>query len=121
MPSSPNSTSGWSWTGTSATATTTARYVAAARGTGVRILDTRKTLPGIREAQKYALRCGGGANHRYGLYDAILIKDEHARAAGNVSLDSVREIAETGVDFISIGSLTGNADSIDLSMLFRID
>lgn len=175
----------------SATATTTARFVAAIEGTGVRILDTRKTLPGLRRAQKYAVRCGGGENHRVGLFDAILIKENHIKSAGsiaaamraaqeshhevlieveveshaellealdagaarilldnfsieelrhavatnadygytraeleasgNVTLETIRSIAETGVDYISTGALTKNIDAIDLSMLFRID
>ncbi len=69
----------------SGTATTTARYVAAIAGTGTRILDTRKTLPGLRLAQKYAVRCGGGCNHRIGLYDALLIKENHIAAAGGLT------------------------------------
>jgi len=175
----------------SATATTTSHYVAAIEGTNARILDTRKTLPGLRHAQKYAVRCGGGQNHRVGLFDAILIKENHIRSAGgisaalqaaqqsgndvlieveveshdellealdagaarilldnfslrelreavatndgygyaraeleasgNVTLETVRGIAETGVDYISTGALTKNIDAIDLSMLFRID
>jgi nicotinate-nucleotide pyrophosphorylase (carboxylating) len=68
----------------SATATVTARYAAAVAGTGTRILDTRKTLPGLRLAQKYAVRCGGGHNHRIGLHDAILIKENHIAAAGGL-------------------------------------
>ncbi len=175
----------------SATATTTAAYVAAIDGTGARVLDTRKTLPGLRLAQKYAVRCGGGENHRAGLFDAILIKENHIRSAGsireamqraqqqgaevlieievesqqelrealdagaarilldnfsiadlresvringeygyvgaeleasgNITLDSIRDVAETGVDFISTGALTKNIRAIDLSMLLRID
>ena len=169
----------------SATATTTAAYVDAIRGTRARILDTRKTLPGLRHAQKYAVRIGGGMNHRMGLYDAVLIKENHIAAAGSLSLavvharelhpgilievevenfselrealatgvdrimldefeleeliqavaevdgrtplevsggvgiDRVRAIAETGVDYISIGALTKHVRAIDLSM--RID
>jgi nicotinate-nucleotide pyrophosphorylase (carboxylating) len=172
-------------------ATTTAAFVAAVAGTRARVLDTRKTLPGLRQAQKYAVRCGGGHNHRSGLYDAILIKENHIKSAGsitealrrakagaadvlveveveshdelrealdagaerilldnfsvadlreavainaaygyvgaeleasgNVSLETIREIAETGVDFISAGAITKNIRAIDLSMLFRID
>ena len=172
----------------SATATVTARYVAAVAGTACRILDTRKTLPGLRYAQKHAVRCGGGTNHRIGLFDAILIKENHIAAAGgisealhqarsqhpdkpveieveslgeletalaarpdrvlldnfmiaqlqeavrvniasgpnraeleasgNLTLDSIREVAETGVDFISVGALTKNVQAIDLSMRF---
>lgn len=69
----------------SATATETGRYVAAVEGTGCRILDTRKTIPGLRLAQKYAVRCGGGVNHRVGLFDAILIKENHIASAGGIS------------------------------------
>lgn len=173
----------------SATATVTARYVNALTGTDARILDTRKTVPGLRIAQKYAVRCGGGVNHRLGLFDAILIKENHIESAGGIgpaiaqsralhpnrpveievenlsglrealqaraerllldnftveemrlavqvnrdegkppaeleasggiSLDTVRHIAETGVDFISVGALTKNIDAVDLSMRFR--
>lgn len=175
----------------SGTATTTARYVAAVEGTGVRLLDTRKTIPGLRLAQKYAVTCGGGHNHRVGLFDAILIKENHIKSAGsitaaleaaknssedvlievevenhaellealdagaerilldnfslealaravatnreygyvaaeleasgNVTLDTIRDIALTGVDYISTGALTKNVAAVDLSMLFRID
>lgn len=175
----------------SSTATTTARYVRAIDGTGAKVLDTRKTLPGLRLAQKYAVTCGGGMNHRCGLFDAILIKENHIKSAGgisaalrraqalgddipieievenenelvealkagasrilldnfsphdlqqavatnqsfgyvaaeleasgNVTLESIRRIAETGVDYISVGALTKNVDAIDFSMLFRID
>lgn len=69
----------------SATATATAAYVAAVADTGARVLDTRKTLPGLRLAQKYAVRCGGGHNHRIGLYDAILVKENHIIAAGGIA------------------------------------
>ncbi len=69
----------------SATATTTARHVATVAGTGTRILDTRKTLPGLRLAQKYAVRCGGGHNHRVGLYDTVMLKENHIRAAGSLA------------------------------------
>lgn len=175
----------------SATATATAHYVAAIEGTTASILDTRKTIPGLRHAQKYAVRCGGGENHRIGLHDAILIKENHIKAAGsiaaalqrarvlhpdvpiqvevetldeldeavtagatlllldnfsdddmreavarckrreragirleasgNVTLATIRKIAETGVHRISVGALTKNVAAIDLSMLFRID
>ncbi len=175
----------------SATATSTAAFVAAVAGTPAKVLDTRKTLPGLRQAQKYAVRCGGGHNHRSGLYDAILVKENHIRSAGsitealrraktaasdvlievevesldelrealdagaerilldnfpiaalreavdinaaygyvgaeleasgNVSLETIREIAETGVDYISTGAITKNIRAVDLSMLFRID
>ena len=69
----------------SATATTTSIYVAAMVGTSCRLLDTRKTIPGLRLAQKYAVRCGGGHNHRVGLYDAILIKENHILSAGGIA------------------------------------
>lgn len=68
----------------SGTATTTAAYVQAVAGTGTRILDTRKTLPGLRRAQKYAVRAGGGDNHRHGLYDTVMLKENHIRVAGSV-------------------------------------
>lgn len=170
----------------SGTATVTRRYVEAVAGTGAVILDTRKTVPGLRRAQKYAVRCGGGQNHRMGLYDAILIKENHIAAAGSVTaavaaarrtaphgtvvevevedigqlrealaagadrllldnfslkrlreavqetqgrarleasggitLDNVRAVAETGVDYISIGSLTKHVRAVDLSMRIR--
>jgi nicotinate-nucleotide pyrophosphorylase (carboxylating) len=67
------------------TATVTAAYVDIVRGTGCTILDTRKTLPGLRLAQKYAVRCGGGQNHRMGLYDAVMLKENHVRAAGSLT------------------------------------
>ncbi|WP_456445082.1 carboxylating nicotinate-nucleotide diphosphorylase, partial [Thiolapillus sp.] len=69
----------------SATATSTAAYVKAVAGTGVKILDTRKTLPGLRMAQKYAVTCGGGVNHRIGLHDMVLIKENHIAAAGSIT------------------------------------
>ena len=169
----------------SGTATAAARYVEAVAGTGCRILDTRKTLPGLRLAQKYAARCGGAQNHRMGLHDMVLIKENHIIAAGSiggaivtarrtspgipvevevetlaefdqacdagadiimldelslddmreavkrnrsravrarleasggVSLATVREIALTGVDYISIGSITKHVQAVDLSM-----
>ena len=169
----------------SAVATTTRRYVEAVAGTRAVIVDTRKTLPGLRVAQKYAVKTGGGVNHRLGLYDAMLIKENHIAAAGGVNaalkqalntapqgvwiqievetlqqleealaagakmvlldnmapdqmraavkitagraqleasggitLDNVRAIAETGVDRISIGSLTKDIRAVDLSMRF---
>jgi nicotinate-nucleotide pyrophosphorylase (carboxylating) len=169
----------------SAVATEARRYVEAVAGTGCTILDTRKTLPGLRTAQKYAVRCGGARNHRMGLYDMVLIKENHIAAAGSLSnaiaaarsgapqvqveteveslqqleealrarpdivlldnfnladlrtavqsnrevgspvkleasggtsLQTVRAIAETGVDFISVGALTKHVRAIDLSM-----
>lgn len=69
----------------SGTATTTARHVDAVRGTRAKILDTRKTIPGLRQAQKYAVRVGGGVNHRMGLFDAVMLKENHVRAAGSLT------------------------------------
>ncbi|MDQ5910044.1 MAG: hypothetical protein QG599_2139 [Pseudomonadota bacterium] len=169
----------------SGVATLARRYADAVAGTGATILDTRKTLPGLRLAQKYAVRCGGCQNHRIGLFDAVLIKENHIMAAGsignaiatarrlhpgvtievevenfteldealaaqpdiimldnftltdmaravkitsgrakleasgNVNFDTVRPIAETGVDYISIGGLTKDVRALDLSMRFR--
>ena len=103
----------------SATATVTAAYVAAVRGTGCRILDTRKTIPGLRVAQKYAVRVGGGVNHRIGLFDAVMLKENHILAAGSIaaavanarrlhadlpliceveSLDELQQAIDAGVD-----------------------
>lgn len=170
----------------SGVATITAHYVSLLEGTSTNILDTRKTIPGLRTAQKYAVKCGGGMNHRMGLYDAILIKENHIMAAGsianavakarelypdvqievevenlhelqetlqtaansvlldNFSLpdlrtavelcrgklkteasggieeDTIRQIAECGVDFISVGALTKNVKALDLSMRFEL-
>jgi nicotinate-nucleotide pyrophosphorylase (carboxylating) len=107
----------------SATATVTAAYVEAVAGTRARILDTRKTLPGLRQAQKYAVRCGGGDNHRIGLFDAVMLKENHIRAAGSIAgavqrarelspglpvivevetIEQLREALETGCDRILI-------------------
>ena len=131
----------------SATATATRRYVDAVKGTRVRIMDTRKTLPGLRLAQKYGVKCGGGENQRAGLYDGILIKENHIMAAGSIrevlaqaakiappgvsiqievesldeleqALEAVRAVADTGVHRISIGSLTKDIKAVDLSMRF---
>ncbi|WP_333586247.1 carboxylating nicotinate-nucleotide diphosphorylase [Phenylobacterium sp.] len=164
-------------------ATLTRAYVDAVEGTGARIVDTRKTTPGLRHLEKYAVRCGGGVNHRFGLDDAILIKDNHVaacggvgeavrrakafaghlmkveveidrldqldealmhgpdvvmldnfcladlraavsaakgkavlEASGGVTLESVRAIAETGVDVISVGALTHSAPALDIGL-----
>lgn len=87
----------------SAVATQTRRYVDAVAGTGAIIVDTRKTLPGLRLAQKYAVRCGGGVNHRLGLYDGILVKENHIMAAGGIepALRAAETMAPAGV-FIQI-------------------
>jgi len=76
-------------------ATVTARFVEKTAGTKVRILDTRKTVPGLRGLDKYAVRCGGGVNHRFGLFDGILIKDNHIKAAGSLS-EAVRRVRDRG-------------------------
>lgn len=114
----------------SATATTTARHVAAVAGTGTRILDTRKTLPGLRQAQKYAVRVGGGHNHRIGLFDAVMLKENHVRAAGGIAaaiaqaraqsptlplivevetLDELREALNAGCTRVLIDDFDGEA------------
>ncbi len=111
----------------SGTATQAAAYVAAVAGTGVRVLDTRKTVPGLRLAQKYAVRCGGGHNHRVGLYDAILVKENHIIAAGGIrqaaeaarrlhpsllleieveNLDELRQALDAGADRIMLDNFT---------------
>jgi nicotinate-nucleotide pyrophosphorylase (carboxylating) len=166
-------------------ATLTAKYVEKVKGLKVEVLDTRKTLPGLRQLEKYAVRMGGGKNHRMGLYDMVLIKDNHIKAAGgitkaveaarkkagqlkievetrnleearealaakvdiimldnmpvevmreavkliagralleasgNVTLDTIWTIAETGVDFISTGSITHSAPAADISMKIK--
>lgn len=170
----------------SGTATATATAVAALAGTNTRLLDTRKTLPGLRQAQKYAVRCGGGTNHRLGLFDAYLIKENHIAACGSIAaavtqarlrhpeldvevevenldeldaaltagadivmldnfdlaqtrdavarvdgrarieasggldLDDLRRVAETGVDYISMGALTKHVRAVDLSMRLQL-
>jgi nicotinate-nucleotide pyrophosphorylase (carboxylating) len=169
----------------SATASMARKYADAVAGTGCRVLDTRKTIPGLRLAQKYAVSCGGCLNHRIGLYDAILIKENHIIAAGsivqavklarshstasvevevenlqefqqalaaepdrimldnfsiaetllavqqshgkveleasgNITLQNIRAVAETGVDYISIGALTKNIAAADLSMRIEL-
>jgi nicotinate-nucleotide pyrophosphorylase (carboxylating) len=87
----------------SAVATKTARYVDVVKGTRARIVDTRKTLPGLRLAQKYAVRTGGGTNHRVGLYDAILIKENHIAAAGGIAEVLARSALHAGqADFVEI-------------------
>ncbi|WP_225764139.1 carboxylating nicotinate-nucleotide diphosphorylase [Stenotrophomonas sp. Marseille-Q4652] len=113
----------------SGTATTTARYVQAVAGTGARILDTRKTLPGLRIAQKYAVRCGGGDNHRIGLFDTVMLKENHIRAAGSLTaavhaaraqqpslplvvevedMEQLREALEVGCERILIDDFTAD-------------
>ncbi|MEO0579083.1 MAG: carboxylating nicotinate-nucleotide diphosphorylase [Pseudomonadota bacterium] len=117
----------------SGTATATARYVARVATTGCRILDTRKTIPGLRAAQKFAVRCGGGTNHRMGLYDAILIKENHIASAGSVAaaieaarranpglpievevetLEQIDEALATGVERLLLDNFDHNALAI---------
>ncbi len=101
----------------SGTASLARRYADAVLGTGVRILDTRKTIPGLRLQQKYAVRCGGGHNHRIGLYDAVLIKENHIAAAGSVALAlaAARELAAPGVDIeIEVETLTQMEQALDV-------
>jgi nicotinate-nucleotide pyrophosphorylase (carboxylating) len=167
-------------------ATLTARYVEAVAGTGARVLDTRKTTPGMRALEKEAVRAGGGVSHRDGLYDAILVKENHSamaggvavaarlaleaapedvpvevecatledvlgaldagvprllldnmsldelrksvelgagratlEASGGITLETIRAVAETGVDYISVGALTHSAPALDLSLLLE--
>jgi nicotinate-nucleotide pyrophosphorylase (carboxylating) len=100
----------------SGTATTTRRYVDAVAGTGAKIVDTRKTLPGLRLAQKYAVRCGGGGNHRLGLYDGILIKENHIIAAGGIpqALERARHLANGRVFIqIEVEDLEQLAEALD--------
>jgi nicotinate-nucleotide pyrophosphorylase (carboxylating) len=169
----------------SATATIARHYAEAVKGTNCKVLDTRKTIPALREAQKYAVTCGGCYNHRMGLYDGVLIKENHImvagsitnaiqtarhlssvtveveieslaqlqealaaqpdrimldnfsladlktavaltagqvelEASGNIGLANIRTIAETGVDFISIGALTKHIKAVDLSMRIQL-
>jgi nicotinate-nucleotide pyrophosphorylase (carboxylating) len=169
----------------SATATVARQYADTVSGTGCKVLDTRKTIPGLRDAQKYAVACGGCYNHRIGLYDGVLIKENHIIAAGsianairaareltsvpveveveslkefqeavaakpdrimldnfsledmaaavkinagaieleasgNIGLDNIRSVAETGVDYISIGALTKHIRAVDLSMRIKL-
>ena len=174
----------------SGTATVARRYVEAVAGTGCTILDTRKTIPGLRLAQKYAVRCGGGRNHRIGLFDGILVKENHIAAAGSIAaavtaaraldatvpveveveslaeleqafaaeadrallddftlaeireavarnrarrrplrleasggvgLERIRDVAASGVDYISVGALTKHVRAVDLSMRLELD
>jgi nicotinate-nucleotide pyrophosphorylase (carboxylating) len=92
----------------SGTATTARKYADAVKGTRTRILDTRKTLPGLRAAQKYAVHCGGAVNHRAGLYDALLIKENHIRAAGSIAaaITAARAIAGRRMVEIEVENLT---------------
>ncbi|MBB5360656.1 nicotinate-nucleotide pyrophosphorylase (carboxylating) [Rhodanobacter sp. ANJX3] len=99
----------------SGTATQTARYVAAVQGTNTRLLDTRKTVPGMRLAQKYAVRCGGGHNQRMGLYDAILVKENHIIAAGGIAaaVEAGRRLHPTLMLEVEVENLDELAQAID--------
>ncbi len=112
----------------SGTATTTAHYAGLLKGSGIKLLDTRKTIPGFRAAQKYAVRCGGGSNHRHGLFDGILIKENHILAAGSITqavatarataphtlkievevenLDEVSEALKAGADILLLDNMS---------------
>jgi nicotinate-nucleotide pyrophosphorylase (carboxylating) len=103
----------------SATATVTARYVQAVAGTGCQILDTRKTLPGLRTAQKYAVRCGGGQNHRMGLYDRVLVKENHIAAAG--SIGAAVSAARTLAPGLLVEVETENLDEVTSALAARCD
>ena len=93
-------------------ATLTARYVAAVAGTKARIIDTRKTTPGLRALEKFAVRCGGGVNHRFGLFDAVLIKDNHIVAAGGVGAALERARAHAG-HMVKVEIEVTNLDELD--------
>ena len=103
----------------SATATVTASYVDAVAGTSTRILDTRKTIPGLRLAQKYAVRVGGGDNHRMGLYDAILIKENHIAAAGSIAAAVSRARALHPGVFVEVE--TENLEEFDQALESGVD
>ena len=97
-------------------ASLTRRFVEEVRGTGAVILDTRKTTPGLRFLEKFAVKAGGGENHRLALWDMYLVKDNHIRAAGGITLETARRYAETGVDFLSVGALTHSAPALNLNL-----
>lgn len=101
-------------------ATMTAAYVAAVEGTGARIADTRKTTPGLRALEKYAVRCGGGANHRFGLYDAILVKDNHIAAAGGIGA-ALSHLRARGGHIVKIEVEVDTLDQLREALAFPID
>src|SRR5882757_7063290 len=103
----------------SGTATLTRRYVDAIAGTGCRILDTRKTIPGMRRAQKYAVLCGGGTNHRVGLFDAVLVKENHIIAAGSIDAAVAQARATAGECMVEIE--VENLDELDQALGTDID
>ena len=96
----------------SSTATTTAEYVAAIEGTIAKVLDTRKTIPGLRLAQKYAVTCGGGVNHRVGLFDAILIKENHIKSAGSITA-ALQRAADAGDDVLIEVEVENHAELLE--------
>jgi len=99
----------------SGTASLAARYVAAVEGTSATILDTRKTIPGLRLAQKYAVRCGGASNHRVGLYDAVLIKENHIRATGSIAA-AIQATASLAADGVMIEVEVESLDELDQAL-----
>jgi nicotinate-nucleotide pyrophosphorylase (carboxylating) len=101
-------------------ATLTARYVDSVAGTKARIIDTRKTTPGLRALQKFAVRCGGGVNHRFGLFDAILIKDNHIIAAGGIGPALLAARAHAG-HMVKIEIEVTNLDEVDEALQFSPD
>jgi nicotinate-nucleotide pyrophosphorylase (carboxylating) len=103
----------------SATATVTARYVQAVAGTACRILDTRKTIPGLRTAQKYAVQCGGGQNHRIGLFDMVLVKENHIAAAGSIgaAVSTARSLSPA----VPVEVETENLDEVAAALAARSD
>lgn len=103
----------------SGVATTTHEYVERVKGTNTAIVDTRKTLPGLRSAQKYAVCCGGGANHRFGLYDAILIKENHIAAAGSIAA-AVRQ-ARTNSPQLTVQVEVENLDELEQTLEADVD
>jgi nicotinate-nucleotide pyrophosphorylase (carboxylating) len=101
-------------------ATLTAAYVAAVDGTGTRIADTRKTTPGLRGLEKYAVRCGGGVNHRFGLYDAVLVKDNHIAAAGGIGA-ALSHLRARGGHMVKVEVEVDTLDQLREALTFPID
>ena len=101
-------------------ATLTAAYVAAVDGTGTRIADTRKTTSGLRGLEKYAVRCGGGVNHRFGLYDAVLVKDHHIAAAGGIGA-ALSQLRARGGHMVKIEVEVDTLDQLREALTFPID
>ncbi len=101
-------------------ATLTAAYVSAVQGTGARIVDTRKTTPGLRALEKYAVRCGGGANHRFGLDDAVLIKDNHVAACGGVG-EALRRVRERAGHLVKIEVEVDSLEQLERALEHRPD